>query len=32
LVDHLRHPQEDDAMMDVLSGNARTAGAAAAAD
>lgn len=32
LVDHLRHPQEDDAMMDVLSGNARTAGATAAAD
>jgi cation/acetate symporter len=32
LVDHLRHPQEDDAMMDVLSGNARTAGAAATAD
>jgi len=29
LVDHLRHPQEDDATMDVLAGNARAAGAAA---
>ncbi len=32
LVDHLRHPQEDDAAMDALAGNARVAGAAAAAD